>query len=149
MNRRAAAAALMVLAILPLTACSNAFTTTDELGKTRSTNRSTLVVDARAGSIAIEVGDGPINVTEQHRATPRSKPATAHQVDGHTLRLTESGCRDDGGHCDVSYRIRMPSAHVGADQCQGRHGASRRFGGAFTPGEPQPASVEGHALSSP
>ena len=26
------------------------------------------------------------------------------------MRLTESGCRDDGGRCDVGYRIRLPKA---------------------------------------
>ena len=101
MNRRTGAAALTALAIFPFTACSNALTTTDGLSYQIDQSLSALVIDARAGSIAIEVGYGPITVTEQHRYS-RSKPATAHQVDGHTLRLTESGCRDDGGHCDVS-----------------------------------------------
>jgi len=109
MNRRTAAAALTALAILPLTACSNALTATDELSYQIDQSLSALVIDARAGSIAIEVGDGPITVTEEHSYS-RFKAATAHQVQGQTLRLTESGCRDDRGRCDVGYRIRLPKA---------------------------------------
>ena len=68
-----------------------------------------LVIAARAASVAIVVGDGPVIVTEQHRYS-MSKPTTAHRVEGQTLRLTESGCGDDELRCDVEYRIRMPKA---------------------------------------
>ena len=146
MKRRTAAAALTALAILPLTACSNALTTTDELNYQIDQSLSELVIDARAGSIAIEVGDGPITVTEQHRYS-RSKPATAHQVDGQTLRLTESGCRTAAGHCEVSYRIRMPKAMSG--QINAKAGTVEVDGLA---GDLHVAtlagSVEGHSLSS-
>ena len=74
MRRRTVAAALTALGILPLTACSSALTTTDELSYQIDKSLSALVIDTRAGSIAIEVGVGPITVTEQHRYS-RSKPA--------------------------------------------------------------------------
>jgi hypothetical protein len=68
-----------------------------------------LVIGARAASVAIVVGDGPVTVTEEHRYSS-GKPNTAHQVEGQTLRLTESGCGDDDARCDVGYTIRMPKA---------------------------------------
>jgi hypothetical protein len=68
-----------------------------------------LVIGARAVSVAIGVGDGPVAVTEEHRYSS-GKPNTAHQVEGQTLRLTESGCGDDDARCDVGYTIRMPEA---------------------------------------
>jgi DUF4097 and DUF4098 domain-containing protein YvlB len=146
MNRRTAAAALTALAILPLSACSNALTTTDELSYQIEQPLSALVIDARAGSIAIEAGEGPITVTERHRYSG-SKPASAHQVDGQTLRLTESGCRDGSGHCEVSFRIRMPKAM--STQINAKAGTVQVHGLA---GDLRVAtlagSVEGHALSS-
>ena len=53
--------------------------------------------------------NGPVTVTEEHRYA-RTKPTTAHQVEGQTLRLTQSGCGDDETRCNVEYRIRMPAA---------------------------------------
>ena len=49
--------------------------------------------------VAIAVGDGPVTVTEEHRYS-RGKPSTAYEVQGQTLRLTESGCQDDNARCD-------------------------------------------------
>jgi DUF4097 and DUF4098 domain-containing protein YvlB len=68
-----------------------------------------LVIDARAAGVEIVAGDGPVTVTEEHRYSA-GKPTTAHQVDGATLRLTESGCGDDDARCEVRYKIRMPRA---------------------------------------
>ena len=73
MNRRTAAAALTALAILPLAACSNAFTTTDELSYQIDQSPSALVIDARAGSIAIEVGDG-LSPSRSSIATREASP---------------------------------------------------------------------------
>jgi hypothetical protein len=107
--RRRTAAALTAIALLPLAACSAGSTTTEELSYQIDQSVTALVIAARAASVAIVVGDGPVTVTEEHRYS-RSKPTTAHRVEGQTLRLTESGCGDDELRCDVEYRIRMPKA---------------------------------------
>ena len=65
--RRRTVAALTALGIVSITACSGASTTTDELIYQIDKPLNALVIDTRAGSIAIEVGVGPITVTEQHR----------------------------------------------------------------------------------
>ena len=67
------------------------------------------MIGARAASVAIAVGEGPVTVTEEHRYSS-GKPRTAHEVTDRTLRLTESGCGDDNARCDVAYTIRMPEA---------------------------------------
>jgi hypothetical protein len=103
------AAALTALALLPLTACSGGPTTTDKMSYQIDQSLTALVIGARAASVAIVVGDGPVTVTEEHRYSS-GKPNTAHQVEGQTLRLTESGCGDDDARCDVGYTIRMPKA---------------------------------------
>jgi hypothetical protein len=103
------AAALTAVTLLPLTACFAGPTTTDELSYQIDEPLTALVIGARAASVTIVVGDGPVTVTEEHRYS-RGKPTTAHQVEGQTLRLTESGCGDDDARCDVGYTIRMPEA---------------------------------------
>lgn len=110
---RITAAVLAAIAVLPITACSVGPATTEELNYQIDEPVAALVIDARAASVAISVGDGPVTVTEEHRYS-RAKPVTAHQVAGGTLRLTESGCGDDNVRCDVGYRIRMPK-DVSAD----------------------------------
>jgi DUF4097 and DUF4098 domain-containing protein YvlB len=107
--RSRTAVALTAFALLPLAACFGNSTTTDDLKYQIDQPVTALVVDARAASIAIAVGDGPVTVTEEHRYS-KTKPTTAHRVDGQTLRLTESGCGDDDARCDVGYTIRMPKA---------------------------------------
>jgi hypothetical protein len=72
-----------------------------------------LVVDARAAAVILETGDGPITVNETYRLGS-DRPTTSHQVDGSTLRLTDTGCRDDSVRCDVEFRVRLPAA-TGAD----------------------------------
>ena len=103
------AAALTAITLLPLAACSGGFTTPDELSYQIDQPLTALVIDARAASVAIAVGDGPVTVTEEHRYSS-GKPTTAHQVTGQTLQLSESGCGDDDARCDVGYTIRMPKA---------------------------------------
>ena len=105
---RHTAAALTAIVVLPLTACSGGPTTTEELSYQIDQPVAALVVDARAASVAIVVGDGPVTVTEEHRYS-KTKPVTAHHVEGQTLRLTESGCGNDNLRCDVGYRSRCPS----------------------------------------
>jgi hypothetical protein len=68
-----------------------------------------LVIDARAAAVVLETGDGPVTVAETYRFAG-DKPATAHRVEGGTLRLTETGCRDDGILCEVEFRVQLPAA---------------------------------------
>ena len=144
--RRRTAAALTTIALLPLAACSAGSTTTEELSYQIDQSVTALVIAARAASVAIVVGDGPVTVTEEHRYS-KSKPTTAHRVEGQTLRLTESGCGDDELRCDVEYRIRMPkamsaeiTAQAGAVRVDGLAGDVRVTTEA--------GAVEGRALTS-
>jgi hypothetical protein len=68
-----------------------------------------LVVDARAAAVTLEAGDGPVTVDEIYRSGS-DRPTTSHRVDGSTLHLTESGCRDNSVRCDVEFRVRLPAA---------------------------------------
>jgi hypothetical protein len=140
------AAALTAVALLPLTACSGGPTTTDKLSYQIDQSLTALVIGARAASVAIVVGEGPVTVTEEHRYSS-GKPNTAHQVEGQRLRLTESGCGDDDARCDVSYTIRMPetmsvdiTAQAGAVKLDGLAGDLRVTTEA--------GAVEGRGLTS-
>jgi len=68
-----------------------------------------LVVDARAAAVTLEAGDGPVTVDEIYHAGS-DRPTTSHRVDGSTLHLTETGCRDNSVRCDVEFRVRLPAA---------------------------------------
>ena len=68
-----------------------------------------LVVDARAAAVTLEAGDGPVTVDEIYHSG-RDRPTTSHRVDGSTLHLTETGCRDNSVRCDVEFRVRLPAA---------------------------------------
>jgi len=68
-----------------------------------------LVVDARAAAVTLEVGDGPVTVDEIYHSGS-DRPTTSHRVDGSTLHLTETGCRDNSVRCDVEFRVRLPAA---------------------------------------
>jgi DUF4097 and DUF4098 domain-containing protein YvlB len=103
------AAALSAVTLLTLTACFGGSATTDTLDYQVDQPLTTLVIGARAASVAIVVGEGPVTVTEEHRYSS-GKPHTTHEVKDQTLRLTESGCDDDVARCDVHYNIRMPEA---------------------------------------
>jgi hypothetical protein len=141
------AAALTAVTLLPLTACIGRPTTnTEELSYQIDQPLTALVIGARAASVAIVVGDGPVTVTEEHRYSS-GKPITAHQVEGQTLRLTESGCGDDDTRCVVEYTIRMPEAlsvdiiaHAGAVRLDGLAGDLRVTTEA--------GAVEGRGLTS-
>ena len=141
------AAALTAAALLALTACSGGPTTTDELSYQVDQPLTALVIGARAASVAIVVGDGPVTVTEEHRYSS-GKPTTAHQVEDQTLRLTESGCGDDDDtRCMVAYTIRLPeamsvdiTAQAGAVKLDGLAGDLRVTTEA--------GAVEGRGLSS-
>lgn len=140
------AAALTIIALLPVAACFRGPTTTDELSYEIDQPLTALVIGARAASVAVVVGDGPVTVTEEHRYSS-GKPTTAHQVEGQTLRLTESGCEDDAARCEVRYRIRMPkamsadiTAEAGAVKVDGLAGNVHVI--------TQAGAVEGRALTS-
>ena len=127
MTAFAAKILLAALTLLPMAACGGG-TTTDEVSYTIDQSVTALVVDARAASVAIDAGDGPVTVTEKHRYSD-AKPATARRVDGGTLQLTESGCGKDNVRCETEFRVRIPSAttaqitaHAGAVKVHGLAG---------------------------
>jgi hypothetical protein len=127
-GRGLAVAALTAIGLLPLTACAGGATTAEESSYAVDQPVTALVVDARAASVTIAVQDGPVTVSEEYHYS-RGKPTTAHRVEGRALHLTESGCGDDDGRCDVRYRIRVPkatsaqiSAHAGAVTVDGLAG---------------------------
>jgi hypothetical protein len=102
-------AAALTAVTLPLAACFGGSATTDTLSYHIDQPLTALVIGARAASVAIVVGEGPVTVTEEHRYSG-GKPQTSHKVTDQTLRLTESGCGDDDARCDIHYTIRMPEA---------------------------------------
>ena len=145
--RSRTAAALTTIALWPIVACSAGPSTTQELTYQIEESLTALVIDARAADIAIVVGDGPVTVTEEHRYS-RTKPTTSHQLQGQTLRLTESGCgNDDDVRCDVGYLIQMPkamstdiTAQAGAVRLDGLDGDIQVT--------TQAGAVDGHNLTS-
>ena len=105
-----------------------------------------LVIDARAASVAITVGDGPVTVTEEHRYS-RSKPTTAHAGRGSDVTAHRVRLRGRQRRCDVGYRIRMPkamsaeiTAQAGAVKVDGLAGDLQVT--------TQAGAVEGRALTS-
>ena len=44
------------------------------------------------------------------RASSSDRPTTSHRVDGSTLHLSETGCRDNSVRCDVEFRVHLPAA---------------------------------------
>lgn len=131
---------------LALAGCFGGPSTGEELTYQVDEPVTALVVDARAASVEIVAGDGPVTVTEEFRYG-RSKPTTAHRVEAGTLRLSESGCTDDHLRCDVGYHIRVPettttevSAQAGAVSLTGVSGDVHVKTAA--------GAVEGRALTS-
>jgi DUF4097 and DUF4098 domain-containing protein YvlB len=142
MNRRVPVALAAIL-ITPVAACAG--TSEDQQSYQVDQPVTALVVDARAAAVAIEAGAGPISVTEKFRYAD-TKPATAHRVDGQTLRLTESGCGNDNARCETQFQIRMPAgtkaqitAQAGAVKVRGLAGEVRVT--------TQAGAVEGTGLS--
>jgi len=84
-------------------------TTTDQQSYEITEPIDALVVDARAATVIVEGGDGPLTVDETYHFSD-DKPATSHRVDGSTLHLTDSGCRNDDVRCDVEFRVHLPAA---------------------------------------
>ena len=71
--RSRTAVALTALALMPLSACFGG-STTDDLSYQIDESLTALVIDARAASVAIAIGDGPVTVTEEHRYSKTKPP---------------------------------------------------------------------------
>lgn len=67
-----------------------------------------LHLQARAGTISISAGEGPISVRETLRYD-KAKPKSSHEVQAGTLKLVDSGC-GNGHHCSIDYDITIPAA---------------------------------------
>jgi hypothetical protein len=106
----------------------------------------TLKVDARAAQVSITTGDGPTTVTETVRFTG-DKPATAHELAGQTLRLTQSGCPAANLTCNVDYQIRVPRLAAAQVTTQSGSVAVHGLAGALDVTS-DAASVTGDGLSS-
>jgi len=104
----AAAVTAMGLVLAAVSGCGGS-TRTDEQSYQVVEPIDALVVDARAAAVTIDSGDGPVTVTETYRFVD-DKPATSHRVDGSTLRLTDTGCRNNDVRCDVEFRVHLPAA---------------------------------------
>jgi len=122
-RRAAACAAVSTAALMVLTEGSEPTASTYEVAR----SVTHLVVNARASNVIIEAGDGPISVTETYGPTG-DNPRTFHQVEGTTLRITDTGCRRPG-RCQVEIRARVPAAtaadittRAGAVRLSGLHG---------------------------
>jgi Putative adhesin len=89
--------------------CSDIGQRTDEQSYEVTEPVTSLVIDARAGTVDVATGEGPLTVTETY-AYRNDKPRTSHEVNEGTLQLTETGCADDNFGCNVQYRIRVPAA---------------------------------------
>jgi DUF4097 and DUF4098 domain-containing protein YvlB len=108
-TRTGVAVAIATLA-LGVGGCSrDGAASTDQQSYEVSEQVTALVVDGQAAAVTIETGDGPVTVTEIYRYAD-DKPATSHAVEGTTLKLTDTGCRNDEGRCEVEFRVRVPSA---------------------------------------
>lgn len=140
------AAALALVVLVSLSACSTGRPAREELTYVIDEPVTALVIGAQAASVAIVASDGPVTVTEEHHYS-RGRPTTVHQVQGQTLRLTESGCDDDDARCHVGYTIRMPkgmsadiTAQAGAVKIDGLAGVVHVA--------TQAGAVEGRGLTS-
>jgi hypothetical protein len=112
MKARTALTAPLGIALIALTACGGTdggSTTREEQSYEISQPITALVVDARVAAVTIGTGDGPVTVKEIYRFGD-DKPVTKHTVDSSTLRLTDTGCRNDEVRCDVEFQVRLPAA---------------------------------------
>jgi hypothetical protein len=110
-TRTGVAVAALALALGSVAACSrdSQSTSTDQQSYEISEQVTALVVDGQAAAVTIETGEGPVTVTEIYRYAD-DKPGTSHKVDGTTLTLSDTGCQNDEGRCQVEFRVRVPSA---------------------------------------
>jgi Toastrack DUF4097 len=114
---RTATLTVMLAALAGCGSTTGASLTADQQSSTAADRQSyqitervdALVVDARAAAVTLEAGDGPVTVDEIYHSGS-DRPTTSHRVDGTTLHLTETGCRDNSVRCDVEFRVRLPAA---------------------------------------
>lgn len=146
MSKRTAVALTAIGLLLPVAACTGGSTISEKADYQIDEPVTALAIGTRAAGVEIKTGNGPVTVTEEYRYS-KGKPTTAHQVEGATLRLTESGCGDDDARCEVRYRIRVPAAmsveitaQAGAVDVDGLAGTLHV--------STQAGAVEGRALTS-
>ncbi|HZA04361.1 MAG TPA: DUF4097 family beta strand repeat-containing protein [Propionibacteriaceae bacterium] len=108
-KRRLALVVAGLIATAATASCGGLGQRTDEQSYEVTEPVTSLVIDARAGAVSVATGEGPLTVTEMYEYR-NDKPRTSHQVDGATLKLTETGCADDTFRCGVHFRIRVPAA---------------------------------------
>ena len=99
-----------LLGLGTLSACTNVDA---ELKTTDNTYQVTdevtmLDIQARAGTVAITPGEGPIQVKETRRYI-RNQPNATHTVTNGTLQLVDDGC-EGGDSCYVDYTVQVPAA---------------------------------------
>jgi DUF4097 and DUF4098 domain-containing protein YvlB len=107
--RTACTTAMSVLALTALAGCTSANAKTEEQSYEVTEPVKSLIVDAQAAAVTVDVGHGPVTVTETYHFT-NNRPGTSHQVSGTDLRLTDSGCASDESRCGVEFKVRVPAS---------------------------------------
>jgi Putative adhesin len=107
--RTACMTTMSVLALTALASCTSADAKTEEQSYEVTEQVKSLTVDAQAAAVTVEVGHGPVTVTESYHFS-NDKPRTSHQVSGTDLRLTDSGCARDESRCGVEFEVRVPAS---------------------------------------
>lgn len=108
-NSIRACIAPILLVLTALTSCVSGTSAEREHSYEVTGPVTTLVINAQAGSVAVEAGEGPITVTETYRFT-RDQPRTSHELEGTTLRLEDAGCAEFDPRCHVEFNVRAPAA---------------------------------------
>jgi DUF4097 and DUF4098 domain-containing protein YvlB len=100
---------MSLLALTALASCTSANDKTEELSYEVTEQVKSLIVDAQAAAVTVQVGRGPVTVTETYHFS-RNRPRTSHQISGTDLRLTDSGCASDESRCAVEFEVRVPAS---------------------------------------
>lgn len=121
-RRRSPALFIAGLAVLVVVAAVGVFVWKFVIGGTERTDRQSktftetitrLELTGDSGSVDVVETDGAETVVESTlRWRGDFKPRHSHKVEGETLRLKDSGCREDfdfAGGCSVSWYIQVPS----------------------------------------
>lgn len=115
MRTRALTTTLLgIMAAGVLAGCSSMEVTEAENSYEIKDRITRLALRGNAGSVNLHTGDGPIQIRESYRYS-ENRPKTEHQVEGDTLRLTESGCGSNPvmfQKCEAEYDIRVPAGTV-------------------------------------
>jgi DUF4097 and DUF4098 domain-containing protein YvlB len=100
---------MSVLALAALASCTSANDKTEEQSYEVTEQVKSLIVDAQAAAVTVQVSRGPVTVTETYHFS-RNRPRTSHQISGTDLRLTDSGCASDESRCAVEFEVRVPAS---------------------------------------